>query len=485
MREITSHNSSARRPDSNRHSRDHNIKLFGHVWDLIAEPKQYPSLSALDEHRDAHWFIYLFSPRLDMYAVPFGFPNDGRGWSTHNHTLSLEQIENAFNGSSSIGWFSSRSPRMICLEIDADPFSWSPKTDPDVINSALRKDYECTISQFPVPPSMVALGHHGLYVYYLLEDSIFHETLEVIVSSILRDSSATFRQITSVALPVPKKKEILDSTTLAPARWGLYGGTDWECVPVYHPSRLFGAHWISRLVVTTIPTVHYVSGEPAAEKNSQMGNMGRKMPTFEEVETHILPFESGMGEEQLFVAVIACHNDGLNADQTLQKVLTWFENSPLYTGPLSEMAPYELDQRIRTIRGLSHLVRWPSSSADNTLPDVEHVVELHRFSPESAPAIRHFLIELARWQKLHDQVGENPDMLAMLNDKFPFYRHHRCLGLYPLPSELLSSWAPDYSRYIEWLIDLGILHDAGLQYNADGICKYYFITFADVHIENR
>ena len=485
MEEITSYNSYEPGPDLNRHSREHNIKLFGHVWDLIAEPNQYPSSNVLDEYRDAEWFTHLFSPRLDMYALPVDILHDGQGWATHNHTLSLKQIENAFNGSKSIGWFSSRSPRVICLEIDADLFSRSPEIDPDVISSALRKDYVSTISQFSVPPSMVALGDHGLYVYYLLEDGIYYETLEAIVSSILGDSAAAFRQTTNAALPVPRKKELLDGMTLEPARWGLYGGTDWECVPVYQPSQLFGTHWESRLVVTTIPTVHYVPDEPAAEANSQMCNMCRRMPTIEEVETHILPFESGVGEEQLFVAVIACHDDGLDADQALQRVLEWIEKSPHYTGQITEMSSGELDRRIRTIHAIAHLVHWPLSSAGSSLPDTETIVELHPFGTESTSVIRRFLIELARWQRLHDLVGDNPDLLAMFNDKYPFYRHHRCLGLYPLPSELLSSWAPDYSRYIEWLIDLGILHDAGLRYKADGICKYYFISFADVHIENR
>ena len=485
MKNLTSEISCATNPASSHKLADETDCLFGYVWDLMVNYDPAPKTGGHDVYRDARWFTHLFSPRRDIYAEPTDLPCYWQGRSTRNTLLTLAVIEKAFNGGRSVGWFSSRSPQVICLKVGGDPFTSIRDIDANAICSTMRADYEATISRFSVPPSVVAQGQHGLYVYYLLQDGIYHETLEAIVSRILGDSPAEFRNTATAAVPVPRRKDLLNPTNLEAARWGLFGGTDWECVPIYQTSQLFGTDWRSRLVVTTRPNIQYISDSPGAKMDSQKENTRRKMPTIEEVETHILPFENDMAQEQLFVAVVACHDYGLDAGQTLQRVLEWIENSPHYAGQTTEMSSDDLDRRIRAIHDIAHLVHWPFSSADSSLPDTEPIVELHPFATESTGAIRRFLTELARWQRLHDQVGDNPDLLAMFNDKYPFYRHHRCLGLYPLPSELLSSWAPDYSRYIEWLIDLGILRDAGLQYNADGICKYYFISFADVHHKNR
>lgn len=480
--------SSFPKPYSYQSHANNNESLFGHLWDLIdCEPR--PINGRDSEYRNAHWFVHLFSPRLDIYALPDYDPLSDRGWISENGQLGLDQIEKALNKSGYeyddyIGWFSSISPRAICLRIAVDTTMWSERRDGGVeISSNVRDEYKRLISQFSVPPSIVALGPYGLLVYYLLRDGIYYETLEAIVSSMIQDCSTRFIQTTKAALPIPEKKLLLDSTTLKSARWGIDGGMDWEGVPVYQPSQLFGTDWKYRIVATTTPRIQYVPKEPAAKSGSRHEFGRRRVPTVEEVETHILPFQIEMVEEQLFVAVLACHGDGLDTAQTLQKVKEWIDESPQCIGQFNQISPCDLHLRVEAVRGLAHLVHWPVSSTETFLSDVEPIVERHPFGAESAGTVRRFLTELSHWQLLHDQVGDDPDMLAMFNDKYPFYRHHRCLGLYPLPSEMIKSWSAESQRYIEWLSDIGVLHDAGFEYRVDGICRYFFITLDNIDSE--
>jgi len=424
-----------------------------------------------------------------MYAVPDFDPLSNRGWVSEKAQLEPDQIEKAFDSTGHtyddyIGWFSSKSPRTICLRIAVDATMWSLRHESGVeISSNVRDEYKALTSQVSVPPSMVALGHYGLLAYYLLTDGIYFETLETMVSGMIPGGPTMFIQTEKAALPIPKKKLLLDSATLKSARWGLHGGMDWERVPVYQPSQLFGSDWKSRLVVTKVPKIQFHPEVSGAKSDSRHEPYQRRVPTVEEVETHILPFQREMAEEQLFVAILACHGDGLDTEQIQQKVERWINEAPQCTGQFKQILPRELHERIEAIRGFAHLVHWPLSSTDISLPDIEPIVERQPFGAESAGAVRHFLTELSHWQRLHDQVGDDPDMLAMFNDKYPFYWHHRCLGLYPLPSEVTESWSAESQRYIEWLSDIGVLHDAGFEYRVDGICRYFFITLDNIGSE--
>jgi hypothetical protein len=460
---------------------------IGRVSDLPvrkkpARPGEY------DRYWYARWFIHLFAPRFDVYAMIDDDPQACQGWIFKEEQLSLGQIEQAFNNpdGSFIAWYSLTSPRAICLRIEADFISWDRLPEGEVeVSANLLPEYRTTVSRFPVPPSMVALESYGLLVFYLLKDGIYCATLETMVSSMLWDSSTRFIQTVDHGLQIPKKMQFLDSTALASGRWDFCDEIDWERVPVYQPSQIFGADWRSRLVVTTAPRIQYIPKESIAKAGLRHELTSRSVPTVEEVETLILPFRKEVVDEQLFVSVLACHKDGMDADQIQQRVASWIDKSPQCKDQLKLASTHELYERIEVIRGLAHLVHWPLPATAISNRNIEPIAERQPFGAKHIATVWRFLIELSQWQRLHDQVGSDPDLLAMFNDKYPFYRHHRCLGLYPLPSKVTEQWAPDYSRYIEWVTDIGVLHDAGFEYCTDGVCRYYFITFADVHIENQ
>lgn len=434
----------------------------------------------------AHDFVREWQPYRSRYTVKADdslFPDKDGQWFTRSAYLSNRLVEEAVQGEATVGYFLPRLTRILGIDID-DHTSGAAWAGDKTASALLLARYEATVNaHHGTEPTAVFASPRGLHCYWFLNQELPQRVLFELTTK--RLSSITFgyrkgievRPTTDCALRIPNGHRQVDPWTLEPAS---YSPQDRPCYDTFEV--LGDPHWAREVIREKRVTVK--------ERRDRLRKLrgGRKVEAIEkQVLAGKLSLRNHGTNDTRLMLVAVYRSAGLSKDEAVARFLNLFGLTG-YTGRLA--SPQQIERWVHwEYRKNADFIGAPQKQSPEDQPElweeqlVATLTAKHPWAKQRTKPVERFLRSLLRWKRYQDQVLADPLEAGVWDYLYPFWRHNRQRGFYPLPRSLLEGWNDRYNEILSWLQLEGALvkapfgYSTGFKIEKTGqwaqVCQYY------------
>lgn len=412
----------------------------------------------------------VFRPYSQKYRIK---SNKTGKWIEVEKPLTDQQITNAINGKTTIGYVSSLKTHIIGIDIDYHTGNPWKNSKPCI---ELQKKYNRVISRLGYFPSILFKSPHGLHIYYLFTYIVPHKILADRLREKLCGLSDEILPTPNHALRIDPIKNCIDPETFRPIPLDL----DINTIHSYNPATI--------LDCTCLP------GEKRATNNESRSKerTGKKISQeykLEKIENSILPIEQGNTNEQIFrSSLLPTYYWVFNGDvdTAVDRIISHLLIPSGYKGELLRLK--RLYQRINSsFRAFERNSSEFSAKAQQiqlSSPDkclIEDLTQQHPFSQQRTESIKNFLENLFSWLGYQNDILQDKESSILWDWYYKRYCWYREKGFYPLPSAMLKSWNNQYRSILDWLEEIKILKQETKHYfdqenPYNSICRFYSVN---------